>query len=242
MHFNPDDAGLNIPALSGAGFFGRWRVRSILNREEFGFIRRNLKPGQTALDLGANIGLYTLIMAKLAGPSGQVFAFEPGPKSYALLTKNIEVNGYANVQARNAAVSDRSGSITLHVCPTGESDNRVEGFVDPANGWERVTVPCLTIDAYMNDRRVDLIKMDIQGSEFAALKGMRRALEGNRDIKLVMEFSPDLIEDRDAFFQLIRETGLSIFDIDGKPATPEHLLATVGNPGQPRHTNIVLHR
>lgn len=210
-------------------------------KSEDRFFVQRIRPGEAVLDLGANVGLYSLLFAKLVGPSGSVLAFEPGPKSFKLLERNIKENGYKNIQAENSAVTDYSGAIDLFVCPTGESDNRVSGAIDYRNNWERVSVPCVAMDDYLAGRKIDLVKMDIQGSEFAALRGMRDTLR-NPSIKIAMEFSPELIDDKPAFFSFVREVGLSLFDMSDKALSPEQLLARVGNSGQPAHVNIVLRR
>ena len=94
---------------------------------EIGFFVRNIRPGNRVLDLGANVGLFTLLFARCVGPSGMVYAFEPGPLSTALLTANVILNGYQNVIIERAAVTDRSGDVSLYVCSSGESDNRIAG-------------------------------------------------------------------------------------------------------------------
>jgi FkbM family methyltransferase len=232
MFVDHSDVGLRLAPLVGLP----------PDKGEAGWFVRTIKPGQTVIDLGANVGLYTLLFGRLVGPSGQVIGFEPGPKSFKLLSRNIEENGYRNIRAENAAVADKTGRIDLYVCKTGESDNRVEGAIDPGNDWERVSVPCFAIDDYFGDQRVDFIKMDIQGSEYPALRGMRNTLIRNSAIQLVVEFTPSSIVDMDGFFNLIKEIGFSLFDVNDRSLTRERLLATVGNTGQIAHTNIVLRR
>lgn len=223
-----------------------FRLNSLVGTEPQGddaFFGRTIKKGQTVLDLGANIGLYTLLFAKYVGPAGKVIAFEPGPLSSSLLRANIWMNGYQNVKIEQAVVADKSGTMDLHVCPTGESDNRADGSIDPSNNWPRITLPCFRVDDYLGDTPVDFVKMDIQGSEFAALRGMPRTLERNKAIQIVMEFTPELIDDKDAFFRLLSSAGFSMLDLDNeKPVTREFLLSNYGGPGQPGHMNILLRR
>lgn len=230
MFFNPDDAGFNPSHLDGVSDSG--------NAGESGIIKRSLKAGQTALDIGANIGFYTLEMARCVGPSGSVIAFEPGPLSSSLLKANAILNGYHHVVIEQAIVLDRCGQTDLHICPTGESDNRADGFNGSYVDWRRVSVPCTTIDDYLGGRTVDFIKMDVQGAELAALRGMRRTL-ANKSTSMSMEFNP-LVIDTAEFFALIHSVGLSIFDLDENPIAPEQLQFDVGGTGQPSHANILL--
>jgi len=94
--------------------FGRWDG-------EDGFCINEVKPGQTVLDIGASIGFFTLLLARLVGPSGRVFAFEPDTVSFALLKANVLVNGHRNVTLVNKAVTATTGVQKLYVCPTGDS-------------------------------------------------------------------------------------------------------------------------
>ena len=155
MHVDPTDLGHRFSSLNGTQ----------PEHGEAGYIVRNVKIGQTALDIGANVGLYTLLLAKCVGPSGLVFGFEPGPKSYSLLLRNVSVNGYRQARVENAAVSDRSGTIDLFVCRTGESDNRIAGTLIDHDERDRMLVRCVSIDDYVAEKSiksVDCIKMDIQ--------------------------------------------------------------------------------
>jgi FkbM family methyltransferase len=177
-------------AVSVAGF------SEVKPGPEIDFIREHVKPGMTVVDLGANIGLYTLQFASLVGPSGRVFAFEPGPLSFGLLKTNLALNGYRNVTVENAAVSDFSGETELHICSTGESDNRIAGFETYES--ERVPVRCFALDDYFKPgTRVDFIKIDIQGAEAKALQGMRRMLIDNPLIQLFVEANEGVRETAD---------------------------------------------
>lgn len=232
LYVNHEDAGLRYGPLVGVP----------VEQTEDKYFAQNISSGQSVLDLGANVGSYSLLFAKLVGPEGRVISFEPGPKSFDLLKQNIAANGYTNIEAVNAAVSDRNGDAELFVCPTGESDNRLEGVLDRSSGWPSVTVRCYTVDDYLQDQRIDMVKIDIQGSEFAALRGMRRTIELNKAIKIALEFSPELIGDTSAFFAFTRDLGLSVFDMNDHALAPAKLLSTTGGEGQPKHRNIVLRR
>lgn len=177
----------NDAAISVAGF------AEVTPGPEVDFIREHVRSGMTVVDVGANIGLFTLLFASLAGASGRVYAFEPGPLSFGLLKTNLALNGYRSVTVENAAVSDFSGETELHICPTGESDNRITGFETYES--ERLPIKCFALDDYFKPgTRVDFVKMDIQGAEVKTLNGMRRVIADNPSIVLLVEANAGVAE------------------------------------------------
>lgn len=151
-------------------------------------LRREIRPGDVVLDIGANIGYYTIQFADLVGPTGKVIAFEPDPINFGLLKRSVEANGFTNVELVNAAVSDRSGSCSLHLSPRNPGDHRI-GFT---GARKSVEVTVTSLDEFFKGRnpRVDLIKMDIQGSELHAVRGARGVIAANDFVKLTCEFWP----------------------------------------------------
>jgi FkbM family methyltransferase len=162
-----------------------------------------LKKGDVFVDLGANIGYFTLLAARLVGEKGRVFSFEPEPKNFGYLSKNIEINNYKNVVAEQKAVSDKNGKTKLFICSydTGHHTiNRSNGIEAYSRGRaieeKSIEIETITLDNYFLDKvdRVDAIKIDVEGAESLALAGMDRILRQNRDIKIFPEFFPLLIE------------------------------------------------
>ncbi len=142
-------------------------------------IQRLVHPGDVVLDIGANIGCHALRMAKLAGPSGRVVAFEPMPWARQKLERNIPLNGFANVDVVARALSDKTQREHVHfrsswlVGPTGRSSE------DPKSAGEHV-VEFARLDDVLAEKgitRVDFIKLDVDGFEFKVLRGARRLLE-----------------------------------------------------------------
>jgi FkbM family methyltransferase len=146
-----------------------------------------IREGDVVLDLGANIGYYTLLAARLTGPKGRVYAFEPEPLNYGLLLKNVELNGYDNVVARQQAVSDKVGRVRFFL--DGENTG-AHTMYQHEGGHNFIEVESVTLDDFFKDRdnRVDVVKMDIEGAEMAALAGMERVIRDNAGIKIFMEF------------------------------------------------------
>jgi len=86
------------------------------------FFKSEIKKGDVVFDIGANIGYFTLIFAKLVGENGKVFAFEPSPDVFAILQKNVEINGYKNIVLSQKAVSSKTEKIKLYLCETGATN------------------------------------------------------------------------------------------------------------------------
>lgn len=146
-----------------------------------------LKEGMNVVDVGAHVGYYTLLAAKMVGEKGKVFAFEPEQSSFDLLVKNIEVNKYHNVVAVKKAVMDKSGAAEFYV-------NDVSGSHSMVNKKEHqkpIVIEAITLDKYFTNRKIDILKVDVEGAEVPVLKGASSVLSGN--VKLFIEFAPEAI-------------------------------------------------
>jgi FkbM family methyltransferase len=152
-------------------------------------VRQQIKRGFRICDVGANIGYYTLWFARLAGPGGKVFAFEPDPHNFSLLRRNVAANGYPNVTLVNAAVCECPGSLDLFLSEDNLGDHRI--FND-SGSRRSVQVEATSLDAFLDARKegVDFIKMDVQGAEARVLRGMRRLLEVGEPLQMMLEFWP----------------------------------------------------
>lgn len=181
------------------------------------FCLSRLREGDVVLDIGANIGYYTVLFARRVGPSGHVFAFEPEPNNFALLTKNVQMNGYTNVTLVNKAVSNTNGRLRLFISQGNNADHRV---YDSQDGRDCVEVESVRVDDYLADftRSINFIKMDIQGAVYSAAQGMTSLLRKNPDIVLVTEFWPLGIlragSEPRAFLELLRDLGFAMYWID----------------------------
>lgn len=183
-------------------------------------LRNEIKPGMTVLDLGANIGVHTLLAARLVGEKGRIFAFEPAPGNYGLLVRNLAVNGYTNVIPVKSAVSNRSGQVRLFL---NEEQSGRHNIYDHYHQNERaVTVDSISLDEFFKDKdsRIDFIKMDIEGAEMAALEGMGNLIRENRNLKLITEFSPGLLRSAgtspEEFLIRLTQYGFKIYDVNAK--------------------------
>lgn len=150
---------------------------------------RLIKQGDIVLDLGAHIGYFTLIFAKLVGPTGLVFAFELTPTSFSVLEHNIAINGYTNVILEQAAVSDKTQRLKLYTGREITADNRI---YDSHDGKPFIEVQAVSLDDYFSvyTGEINFIKMDIQGAEKAAIQGMPSLLRRSPGVIIFSEFWP----------------------------------------------------
>jgi len=150
---------------------------------------KEIKKGGVVLDIGANIGYFTLIFARLVGDNGKVYAFEPDPANFALLKKNVEINGYKNVVLVQKAVSNYDGLLKLYLSEKNPQDHRIYDWND---GRKFVEAQAVRLDEYFKNYagKIDFIKIDTQGVEGAVIEGAVATLQKNRGVKMVMEFWP----------------------------------------------------
>lgn len=155
-------------------------------------LKNNLKEGDVFIDAGANIGSYTLIAAKQVGSTGRVFAFEPAGEIYNRLYENFTLNEYENVKAEKKALLDKNMTIDLFLAKKINLGMSSIYHHDTESG--RVEkVEAVKLDDYVNNqniKRIDLLKIDVEGSEMYALKGMQKTLEKHKP-KILIELKEE---------------------------------------------------
>lgn len=154
---------------------------------ETALIKQSVKPGQVVLDIGANIGYYTLIIARQVGEMDHVFALEPDPTNFTVLKKNVETNGYTNVTLVQKAVSNTTGHLNLYMRDDHYGDHRIYA---PGDGRQAVQVEVVWLDDFFAEFEcpIDFIKMDIQGAEKGVVEGMTALLKRQNHLSMLTEF------------------------------------------------------
>jgi len=182
-------------------------------------LKKEIKPGDTVVDVGAHIGYYTLLFSKLVGPSGKVFSFEPAPQNFSILEKNINFNSCKNVILINKAVGNQPGLAKIHLTPSTGDFN----FVDTKEDKQELELPIITLDGYFSSRgntQIDFIKMDIEGYEPRALSGMKNILLKTPKMKMLVEFYPKMLRKAGCnpsdLLKFIFEAGFKIYAIQDK--------------------------
>lgn len=200
------------PVISGALTFG------IYESYEAALFRKILRPGMVVVDIGANIGYYSVIAAAHIGEKGRLYSFEPEPVSRSFLEKNVRENGFKNVQVSELAVSDREGTAKLHISEKNKGNHSIMPLRTRAKQFSHFTeVPTVRLDSFLKNNgigSVDLIKIDVEGAEWLVLQGMPAALR-QPAVTLFVEFFPDTLRDAGAdpaeLLTRLMSCGFSIF-------------------------------
>jgi len=226
--------------------------------------KKIVKPGNIVVDLGANIGYFTLLAAKLVGQAGKVYAFEPEPKNFKYLSKNIELNNYHYAAVFQKAVSDKAGKTELFICPYDSGHHTINRY-DGIEAYKRdrilekkesVEIDTITLDEFFRNREeeIDVMKIDVEGAEFLALSGMDNILRKNRKLKIFLEFFPLLIRKmgsspEELIRKLLEDYRFSVFIIpddydalEGKEMTRVNSVDEIMNfcKGEADHINLFI--
>jgi FkbM family methyltransferase len=226
MYVDPQDRGIT-PHLALNGFWESWVTVALA---------RLIQPGWRCIDIGANVGYFTLLMADRAGTAGRVMALEPNPAMARHLELNVCVNGFRDrVDMRGVAAADRDdGEARLTVDPADPG----LATICAGSGREGQVIAARTATV---DRLVaawpcvDLVKIDAEGAEPAIWRGMQRTLARNARIAVVLEFSPSLYDDAAGFLREMRAGGFHPRQVapDGTiaPLAPEALAEAAASGG-----------
>jgi FkbM family methyltransferase len=199
-----------------------------------------LRPGDLFVDGGANIGLFSLIAAGLVGPTGRVLACEPGPGTMALLKANADENRFDMLELHEVALSDRPGRARF---TTFEAGSGLASFAPQDAAGRQVEVAVTTLDALTErlDRRVGVVKLDIEGAEAKALRGARGLIGRDAPVFLV-ELEPEHLARQESSIVDIRDT-LEPHGYEAYAITPAARLAKLTADWRPpdrRAPNVVL--
>lgn len=212
--------------------------------DEISLLRSHLEPGDTALDVGANIGFYTLHMAQCVGPSGKVIAIEPEPENFDLLEHNVSRNEFDNVELHRVAASSQEGSAELEINRENLGMHRI---TENTSESETIRIPTVPIEQLVGEgTQVKFVKLDVEGHELEALKGMAAIIEGSKDLKFLIEFNPSSLvasgtHPRD-LLEFLSEFGF-VYEIAGtnSPVSAQYLLENFPE-HSPAYANLFCHR
>jgi FkbM family methyltransferase len=205
-------------------------------------LQARLHPGATAVDVGANIGVHALTMAKIVGPSGRVVCVEPLPHIASTLERTLRLNGFGErSQVIYSAATDSAGEATLHRAP----HSPMSSLFPIAEECTSLTVRTVALDDHFAPgERVDLVKIDVEGAEPLVYKGMSRVLRENPEIELIVKWSASHFarsnQSAESFWDLIRSDGFKPLRIDDEQ--PGQLVALQGIATVPDTANILLTR
>ncbi|MFE6779082.1 FkbM family methyltransferase [Streptomyces sp. NPDC057702] len=171
--------------------FGAWEVH--MTR----WMEGRLRPGDVLVDVGANVGYFSLLGSGLVGPEGRVVALEASPVSHGRVLRHIAVNGIENIRAVNAAVSDREETLTFVLASSRNTGaNSIVPYDGPAEStFDATAYPLTELLEADEIARARVIKIDVEGAEGAVVRGLLPALDRMRpDVELAVEVTPARME------------------------------------------------
>lgn len=151
--------------------------------------KKEVKCGDVIIDIGSCIGYYTLLAARLVGAYGEVYSFEPNPANFSLIKKSVGINKFKNVVLLCKAVSSNVRKTKLYLSGKYSGSNSIYKF----NGeqCQFVDVETICLDNYFpKDKKINFIKIDVEGAEYEAILGMQKLIRKNHNIKIITEFNP----------------------------------------------------
>jgi FkbM family methyltransferase len=191
LSFGSKLTGIEVPRTEVPSYFLFPYVFGTHGREVIAWYRQYLQPGMWVVDIGAHVGYHTIRFAKLVGRNGKVIAFEPCGPSFEILKQNVQRARLSNVVLERKAVGDQNGCITLYISPSRAGNTLISGKYH-----EYCQVEITTLDDYFNDNvTLDLVKIDVEGTEPAVLRGMQSLLARRKVKALILEFYPTLLRD-----------------------------------------------
>lgn len=204
MFLNVTDVGLSHMLLLDGEY----------EKNETKFLKKIIKKGFNFVDVGSNFGYYSLLASNIVGKGGKVFSFEPDPYNFSVLQRNIATNHLDNVLCINKAVGEKSERINFYI----DADNL--GRHNLISNWSKnvLTVDKISLDSFFpKGFKIDMVKIDIEGGEELAILGMKKIIQTNSSIKLLIEFFPERIKQNNlkpnSLKLLINSLGFSIYKI-----------------------------
>ena len=235
--------GFSFPARAIGGWWSiwRWRFEALMGWYEpecATVCRQLIRRGDTVLDIGGHIGLYTRLFSRLVGPRGRVLVFEANPENVAVLRRNLRGRRYRNVEVVWAAVSAADGEAPLYVSPGHTNHSLLAGFTAAT---EVIQAPTISMDSFLGRRAigaVDFVKSDTEGAEPLVIRGMDKTLRSSPDIKLLMEYNPMALRCGDTtpeqFTAMLESQGFEV-----KAVQPDGTLSGIPVLKENDYTNIL---
>jgi FkbM family methyltransferase len=188
----------------------------IMGAGEARLLQKLTEEGMQVVDIGANIGLYTLLFAKRVEKAGRVFAFEPEPDLFAALCDNCAANDVLNVSPFQIAAGDSNGRANFQRSIFNSGDNRLGATKIDVKPIE---VEVARLDDLLPVRNVQFIKLDVQGHELAALAGMQEVIASSPDVRVFFEFWPGGLRAAntppESLLSFFRERGFKLYTTKG---------------------------
>lgn len=199
-------------SLQDLGLSKELILRGTREVEETKILREELKEGLTVVDVGANLGYYVLMEASIVGEKGKVYAIEPSPRTFEILNKNVEANGYSDIVETYCTAISNKKSVSKFYVAEGFNEYTLDPYASKKNPrmfFKTMDVETTTLDEFLKDKLpVDFIRMDIEGYETKAIEGMTKTLAQAKTLKLFIEFHyPQSLEEADRALRKLAKLG-----------------------------------
>lgn len=206
-HFTNDSIKLHFFKHKGYWYHGRKR-----EKESMALFSKLVNKNDTVVEIGGHIGYISLFLAKLIGDSGKLFVFEPGENNLPYIRKNIK--GKENICLVEKAISEKAGTVSFFIDDlTGQNNSLNKDYEVFKNNnkasytksaYQEVIIQAITLDDFVSARnlKVDFIKMDIEGAEILAVRGMQKILIENPPIMMI-----EITDGKEEIFNILVERG-----------------------------------
>lgn len=190
------------------------------DQDAFKFIRSRVRPGDTFVDVGANVGIYSLIASQIVGSNGRVISVEPNPSTFARLSRTVAENNIANITLCNVGLADTSAKLELY---TGTSEGNDTASMLPGVSTKSVTVAVLPLDRLAEQcgvEKIDYMKIDVDGFEHKVFAGAGKLMASGKIRNVQCEFSDIHLRIVGSTPQKLHDviTGHGFRDVNGTPS------------------------
>lgn len=212
-------------------------------------MKKLVKPGMNVIDVGANNGYFTLLLASIVGEKGRVTSFEANPLLAKILFRNVHINGYINrVNVNNKAVFSSTKKMKFNICKEyhGSSSFWInnDSLIKYHDSTNTIEVDSVSLDEFLGtNEKVDFLRIDAEGSDPHIIDGARQLISKNKNIIIIMEYIPEYLKlyypDIKTFFENIRIDGFNISKINNNGSYFDVSSDTILNGG---HCDLILTR
>lgn len=181
-----------------------------------------VRKDTTVVDVGANIGLYTGLLSRLVGAAGKVISVEPDPDNFAALRAAVKANRWANVECHDCALHNKQDSLLLLRDPCNSGNHALANRPRLSGAGGVKAVEGRTLDEVVGERRVDFVKIDVQGWELRVLQGAHKIMASGAPLSLLVELWPQGLERNGSsageVLELLESFSFRLLDpADGRP-------------------------
>lgn len=211
MYLDLQDSGISRDLLKNEN-------RELLTIET---VKREVNLGNIVIDIGANIGYYALLEAKLVGNRGKVYTIEPIPQNFELLKRNIKLNGYKNIKTFQLAVGNNNKTDFIYL----SKKSNCHSMIKSEKSIGKILVKVISLDDFLKDKPYpNFIRMDVEGYETEIIKGMKAIFELRKPLKIVMEIHSKKGEKVKEMLKTLQLYGFEVKIAIIDPSSPDILI------------------